>query len=195
MPTQQLSKHDWTEAALAALGRGGVSAVRVDVLAKRFGVTRGSFYWHFSSRDALIAAAMEEWERSVTTDTIDRLDAIASPTERLREILRIAFYGSPTPAEPAIAADGDHPIIAPVLRRVVAARIAFVTDIYVELGLDKSEARRRALVIYSAFTGWLQLRRAVPDVVPEVSYEGRRAARFVDHLAEVSLAGIDTPPA
>ena len=40
----------WIEAGLAALASGGPDAVRVDLLAKALGVTRGGFYWHFASR-------------------------------------------------------------------------------------------------------------------------------------------------
>ena len=27
------------------------------------GMTKGSFYWHFKNRDALVAAALQLWER------------------------------------------------------------------------------------------------------------------------------------
>ena len=42
MSRGQVSRTDWLYAALDALGDGGVSGVRVDVLAKRLGITRGS---------------------------------------------------------------------------------------------------------------------------------------------------------
>ena len=62
MPTSRLSAQDWVAAALSALTRGGVSAVRIDVLARELEITRGSFYWHFKDRDALLTAVLEEWE-------------------------------------------------------------------------------------------------------------------------------------
>ena len=31
----------------------GMAGVRVEALAKRFGVTKGSFYWHFKDRQDL----------------------------------------------------------------------------------------------------------------------------------------------
>ena len=40
----------WIDAGLAALASGGPDAVRVDLLAKTLGVTRGGFYWHFENR-------------------------------------------------------------------------------------------------------------------------------------------------
>ena len=184
MPRQQLTRGDWIDAALDAITRGGVAAVRVDVLAKELGVTRGSFYWHFTDRDALLAAALAEWERTVTDEIIERVGGIGSPGERFDEIFRIAFFGprSRNRVEPALAADADHPIVAPVLRRATAARIAFLTDLYVDLGLDPAQARRRALITYSTFVGWLQLRRSLPDVVPESTDESGSAEPFRAYL-------------
>lgn len=189
MPRQQLNRGDWIGAALDAITRGGVAAVRVDVLAKTLGVTRGSFYWHFTDRDDLLAAALQEWEHTVTDEIIEELGRITSPGERFDEIFRIAFFGprEGNRVEPALAADAGHPIVAPVLRRATAARIAFLTDLYVDLGLDPAQARRRALVTYSAFVGWLQLRRSLPDVVPEIMDETSSAEPFRAYLTRMFL--------
>jgi AcrR family transcriptional regulator len=159
----------------------------VDVLAKELGVTRGSFYWHFADRDSLLAAALEEWERTVTDEIIERLGRISSPEERFDEIFRIAFFGprERNRVEPALAADAGHPIVAPVLRRATAARIAFLTDLYVDLGLAPAQARRRALITYSTFVGWLQLRRSLPDVVPEITDETSSAEAFRVYLTRM----------
>src|SRR5690606_7033358 len=58
----RLSAADWAQAALDVIAEQGVSAVAVEPLARRLGVTKGSFYWHFPSRDALLQAALERWE-------------------------------------------------------------------------------------------------------------------------------------
>src|SRR5690606_21017046 len=58
----RLSADDWAEAALDLIAEQGVAAVAVEPLARRLGVTKGSFYWHFPSRDALLQAALERWE-------------------------------------------------------------------------------------------------------------------------------------
>ncbi len=55
------SRDDWIEAAWAALGEGGVEAVRVERLARKLDVTKGSFYWHFKDRQDLIDALMDRW--------------------------------------------------------------------------------------------------------------------------------------
>ena len=59
-----LSRERWASEALKAMARGGVAAVAVEPLARALGVTKGSFYWHFKNRDALIAAALERLEHN-----------------------------------------------------------------------------------------------------------------------------------
>src|SRR3954447_26624309 len=53
---------DWELAALEAIREGGLAAVAVEPLARRLGVTKGSFYWHFKDRAALLDAAIHRWE-------------------------------------------------------------------------------------------------------------------------------------
>jgi AcrR family transcriptional regulator len=67
--------------------------VVVETLADRLGTTKGSFYWHFADRKALIAAALELWEREHTIEVIDHLREIPDPAERLRRLFELAFGG------------------------------------------------------------------------------------------------------
>ena len=71
---EALTAADWTEAALDALARGGLPAVAVEPLAKELGATKGSFYWHFADRQALMAATLELWERRDTDRVIAAVD-------------------------------------------------------------------------------------------------------------------------
>ena len=57
-----LTPFDWTIAGIAALAEGGVDAVRVERLAKRLGASKGSFYWHFADRPALLQSMLALWE-------------------------------------------------------------------------------------------------------------------------------------
>jgi AcrR family transcriptional regulator len=64
--TERLGRMDWISAARDALIKGGVHAVKVDLIANRLKITRGSFYWHFENRAALLAALVELWESQNT---------------------------------------------------------------------------------------------------------------------------------
>ena len=61
--TSRLSRQDWLDAARSALISEGKESVKVERLAKKLGVTRGGFYWHFRDREDLLNALLKNWER------------------------------------------------------------------------------------------------------------------------------------
>jgi AcrR family transcriptional regulator len=165
-PRPRLRRRDWAHAALRAIAAGGVGAVAVEPLAADLGATKGSFYWHFAGRDALVRAALELWEREHTEAVIDAMDAEDDPAERLRLLFRtITAHADADRVELALLADAADARVAPVLARVNERRVAYVADIYAELGLASPRARRRALLTYSAYLGHLQLMHATPAVL------------------------------
>ncbi len=155
-----LTPENWAEAALMAWGEGGYRAVAVEPLARRLGVTKGSFYWHFESRAALVEAALELWERAGTEAVIWRLSLLPSPQERLRTLFEEAWdrldYLRAEAAIGATALTGEAAVEA-TYRRVQKRRLSYVTELYVQLGFVKGEARRRAIAVYSAFLGSAQI--------------------------------------
>ena len=160
-----LSRDDWTAAALDALAEVGLSAVAIDPLARRLGATKGSFYWHFSSRDELIAATLELWERRDTLDLLAALEAIADPQERLVALARRPT--APRPAapipRPACSPRRRTRGSAPVLERVTVARLAALERLFGDAGLGPAEAARRARLAYALYVGVIDLRRAAPS--------------------------------
>lgn len=58
---KRLRREDWIHAAWEILGGGSLNEIKINVLAKQLGVTRGSFYWHFQSRQELIDALVDRW--------------------------------------------------------------------------------------------------------------------------------------
>jgi AcrR family transcriptional regulator len=154
-----LSREDWARAALAAISEGGRAAVTVDRLAGRLGVTRGSFYWHFRGREEVIEAALELWARENTDDQLPALEAIADPTKRLRALLRAVYERSVGPAELALAAVSDDPLVGPIFARVTRRRMDALRGLFTELGLSPTEAADRAWLAYAFYLGHHQLRR------------------------------------
>ena len=78
----RLTAQDWELGALDMIADLGLAAVAVEPLAKRLGVTKGSFYWHFSSRDALIEATLKRWGEDDSSDVISRvLNLLTGQTE------------------------------------------------------------------------------------------------------------------
>lgn len=57
----QLTRDDWLDAAAGEVAAGGFSQLRVLTLAKKLGVTRGSFYWHFKDHEDLVVSFLDRW--------------------------------------------------------------------------------------------------------------------------------------
>jgi AcrR family transcriptional regulator len=159
-PIRPLSAADWVRAAIDAILQGGVGAVAIEPLAARLGTTKGSFYHHFENRDALIVAALEEWERHETEVVIARMELIPEPAERLRAIMAAAF-GDRAGAirDAALASSATHPLVKPVVARVTERRLSYMTQVCIEAGLPAPQARRRVLLLYSSYLGLFEYLR------------------------------------
>jgi AcrR family transcriptional regulator len=162
-----MSREDWAHAALKALARGGLAAVAVEPLARKLGVTKGSFYWHFESRDALIEAALLLWESNNAAAIQEYEARFPNAADRLRALFSAAFEPSALGGlVQHLAAEREHPVIGPILRRVTGARLDHLTRMYRDIGLDEVEARRRALLSYAAYIGLFQMMATTPEEVP-----------------------------
>jgi len=58
------AKDKLLDASLALIREQGFTATTVDDLCERAGVTKGAFFHHFESKDALGVAAVEHWSRT-----------------------------------------------------------------------------------------------------------------------------------
>lgn len=57
----RVSKEDWLNTALEVLASGGIEAVRIERLARRLGVAKSGFYYHFRDLADLQASLLDLW--------------------------------------------------------------------------------------------------------------------------------------
>ncbi|MEU1196726.1 TetR/AcrR family transcriptional regulator [Streptomyces sp. NPDC005813] len=164
----RLSADDWADAALAAIGAGGgLAAVAVEPLAARLGATKGSFYWHFGNREALIEAALARWVETDTEQIIAAMQTEPDPEKRLRRLFtEVTRPAKHDPLELSLLASVGHPQVAAALEQVTERRIGYLAGLFTELGFPDAEARRRGLMAYNFYLGHTQLGHAVPSALP-----------------------------
>ena len=148
----------WIEAALRQLGRSGVDGVRVEVLAKNLGVTKGGFYRRFKDRQDLLDAVLESWAQGRIAAIEKQAElGSASPRERLKSLIRL-YSERLNPEGMAIElairqwARSDASAAA-AAARVDAARLKSVERLYGKLGLSAAEAQAQAVLFYSFIFG------------------------------------------
>ena len=157
-PRTQLDRDAWIAGATEVLADEGIAGLRVEVLAKRLKVTKGSFYWHFPSRDALLVAALERWEKLELETVWGQLEAVPDPRQRLRALFEMVaheFKSHVIYSELLKAL--DHPAVQPVIGRVSERRMDYLTASFRQAGLGRTDAQHRARLAYSAYVGFLQL--------------------------------------
>jgi AcrR family transcriptional regulator len=144
--TGKLTAEHWIDAAISRLVRGGIDTVGVQQLARDLGVTKGSFYWHFRDRKALLEAMLDRW-RGVTIE-LNRLLENEEPeaSGRLFRLLRLPGEipaGSVSPAEFELAVRSwarHSPRAASMVRRVDKMREKVFVRMFVQLGASGPRA-------------------------------------------------------
>ena len=175
----RLSAEDWEDAALSLIAEQGVGALAVEALARQLGVTKGSFYWHFRTREALLQAALERWEQYGEREVISQIEAIPDPRVRLPELFRrVAHELQPHRVYAALLKALDHPQVVPVMARVSQRRMDFLNTAYTEAGLPPEQALNRSRLTYAAYVGFLQLNFTLG--LPRISHE--EFDGYVEHM-------------
>jgi AcrR family transcriptional regulator len=149
-------RSSWIEQGLRALAAGGPDAVRIELLARALGVTRGGFYWHFDDRPALLEEILDTWERESVDEVIERVERGGGNTRaKLRRLS-------------ALAASSDQPLridlavrdwarreqtVAERLRRVDNRRMDYLRSLFGAFCPDQDEVEARCMVFYSLWIG------------------------------------------
>lgn len=147
---------DWIRAGLSLLGRAGIDAVRVEPLAERLGVTKGSFYWHFRDRDALHAAMLERWRADTTKTAIELVEAESANTrDRLTRLIALATKNTwVARLDIAIRAWAKTDArAAAAVAAIDRVRMDYIATLLHDLGIAPHVARLRARILYLALIG------------------------------------------
>jgi AcrR family transcriptional regulator len=156
----RLTRDDWLDAAFRAAINGGLGAVRVLSLANALGVSRGSFYWHFTDHAELVNALIDRWyQRTLVLDKGEQLGDPCDPTAGILRILDNAIAHSVEDREhdrfeQALRGQASKDsAVAAVLESVDRARLQLVYSHYVQLVKDDDTARELAALFYLAVVG------------------------------------------
>ncbi len=150
-----LSADSWIDAAMLVLAKKGIESVRVEPLAKLLGVTKGSFYWHFPDRSALLDAMLMSWRRRATLAIIERMErGQADPVERLRALIALpkkslrSVDGADIEASMRLWARTD-PKAAATIRDIDRLRLDYIAELLAATQRNSEDAKPRAVLVYA----------------------------------------------
>lgn len=156
---EQLSRDAWLDAAAVAIAEGGFDNVRVLLLAKKLGVTRGSFYWHFRDHQDLITSFLYRWRDRRLNDLnawMPSRDDVESETRRiLHRLLSEGTHNVQRMRVELAVRDfaRKDALAARVVAEIDQARIAQNVELLERIAEDPRGADDLSLLLYVATMG------------------------------------------
>ncbi|WP_442969939.1 TetR/AcrR family transcriptional regulator [Roseibium sp. Sym1] len=160
----------WIEAAYQALIESGIDAVKVMPLAERLGLSRTSFYGHFSDRDDLLKALVTLWQSKNTGNLIRQTEAYAETiTEALLNVFDLWLLPDLFDSRLEFAvrnwAHTDQDL-ARMLEDADQVRVEALQAMFFRFGYDPDYARVRADTVYLTQIGYISMIKDRPSEPP-----------------------------
>ncbi len=182
--TERLTAQDWIDFAVRTLAREGFDVLKAEILARKLGVSRGSFYWHFADLGTFHARVIEHWRQTTTEAIIADIERHESREGRLDALLRRAFAHSAT-LEIRVRAWADaHPGAARAVADVDRRRREYLERLLVEAGIARPLAATRAQLLYWTYLGAAATR---------TRYNAGQLEWIVSELKRLALSGTALP--
>jgi TetR/AcrR family transcriptional repressor of nem operon len=178
-------------AARRALYEQGVEKTTLADIAAAADVPLGNVYYYFKTKDALVSAVIESYQRSYG-DLSAELDQQEGPVDRLKALIRaltsrrdlLASYGCPIGS---LNMELDKR--ADALRTEAGTILAGLID-WAEMqfrAMGRQDARELAVALIAAYEGIALLAATLRD--PSlISAEGDRLNRWIDSLNETRMS-------
>jgi AcrR family transcriptional regulator len=157
-PRTQLDRTAWTAAAIDVLAEDGIAGLRVEVLAKRLKVTKGSFYWHFQDRRDLLMAMLAEWKEGRIRDILKQTRAV--PGHELEQIYHVIDVYSASRSRRGMQIElavrdwaRRDAEAAAIVSEVDDIRLRCARELFVACGVPLEEASSRCMLLYAYVFG------------------------------------------
>ena len=177
----RFTKTNWLEAGLQLLGKDGPNALRIDQLCVAAKRTRGSFYHHFSDREAYVIALVDHWRQTRTSAVIEKTNANATTAKQGLHDLMLNVMDVEGDFEIAIrrwAASDER--VATTLAQVDQERIDYMAGLLQQAhDVSRKTAMDLAIIQYTIFLGVLSLGKMVS--VDERRSMGRLLSKMIEN--------------
>lgn len=147
---KNLHRDAWLGQALDVLFSHGISSVKVEILARKLNVTKGSFYWHFKNRDELLHQ-MVDWWRNNQLDFIGNLDSkeIVDASNIIKSVIDFTSHTDDSRHDVAMREFARFDSYASVaVAEVDTRRVEYLKVLFSAAGFDENESIMRAHALY-----------------------------------------------
>lgn len=152
----------WLAAAYDMLTEKGVEAVKVMPLAKRLGLARTGFYWHFKDRTALLEAMIKRWEDKNTGNLVARCEAFAETiNEAVFNLFDCWLDSDLFDARLDLAIRNwarNDPTLQTRLDAADSTRKTAIQNMFLRFDYDPGDAEARAMTVLYTQVGYISMR-------------------------------------
>jgi AcrR family transcriptional regulator len=184
-------------AALEVFAEKGFAATRLEEIAARAGVSKGTVYLYFESKEALFKAAIE----AAMTPAVEAVEAIANDPDRpAAELLRCFIFGwwerigtTSLGAVPKllVAESANFPEVARWFHETIISRAQRAVARLIEIGIERGEFRPvepmlAARIFFAPMFSIIVWRRAFGHFMPDLP----DPKRFLDEAVTMLTYGL-----
>ncbi|QQD17918.1 TetR/AcrR family transcriptional regulator [Spongiibacter nanhainus] len=147
----RLSHSDFVLEAFAIIAEtGSYEQVTIDNLCRRLKVSKGSFYWHFKNRAAMIDSVVEAWSGRLHQNIYGDIekDAKGNASASIRQIVTVWQTSNIAAIDRVMRnwACKDERVSEAVAKADLLI-LGYLKDKFIALGIDPIEAHRRARLL------------------------------------------------
>ncbi|MES1193776.1 MAG: helix-turn-helix domain-containing protein [Solirubrobacterales bacterium] len=156
MPATRTLRSGWIDEGLRALAAGGPDAVRIELLAKALGVSKGGFYWHFDNRRMFLEELLDVWELRSLDEVIEVVESEGGDARaRLRHLFALASTAGRLMKVDLAVRDWARrdKAVAKRLRRVDNRRMDYLRALFGDFCSSEDEVEARCLLVGSLWIG------------------------------------------
>lgn len=181
------TKADWIKVGFDILIKGGISGVKIEVMARKLEVTKGGFYGYFPNRDAFLQAMLEDWEVRHSSEIFNYISTLTgSLSDKLQKLLYLVDDAKYDAIELSMYSWASHdPMANEAMMRVVNERLKWCTQLFLEGGCTKDEAEKRANIVHHFMAGSKLFRPLLPGS------GGVERHEQLDHFLKQVIGSID----
>ena len=156
----RLNKNSWLALALDVLAQEGRAKIQIEYLAKKLGVTKGSFYAHFQDRNNFITSIAVYWADTLTVDELNILSQVEGNGEEklllLMQAIKDYELGKYDIVMRAWAL--DESLVAEQVEKVDQIRFEYIKSLFVEMGFTGADLEMRSMIFqaYHSLSNALQ---------------------------------------
>ena len=156
----RLTRDDWLALALDVLAQEGRAKIEIEYLCKRLGVTRGSFYAHFSDRRDFVASVARYWADTLTTRELANISPSEKTGEGQLQLLMRTIKDHKLERYDIVmrAWALDEPLVAEQVEKVDRVRFEYIKSVFADIGFAGNELEMRSLIfqVYHSMSNGLR---------------------------------------